>query len=65
MNIFYRSITFATMACLAALLGACSESATSENGAETAADPELEIAESFIDAFYSFEPDRLAPIMAR
>ena len=44
MNIFYRSITFATMACLAALLGACSESATSENGAETAADPELEIA---------------------
>ena len=64
MNIFYRSITFASMACLVALLGACSESATSENGAETAADPELEIAESFIDAFYSFEPDRLAPIMA-
>ena len=64
---------------LALLLGACSESASPEpDPAATApaeaapatadaapeTDPELEIAESFIDAFYSFDPERLAPILA-
>ena len=64
MNIVHRSITITSVACIAALLGACSESAPPEVAAEAAADPDLVIAESFIDAFYSFEPDRLAPIMA-
>jgi hypothetical protein len=64
MNIVHRSITITSVACLAAWLGACSASAPPEVATEAAADPDLVIAESFIDAFYSFEPDRLAPIMA-
>ena len=59
MNTFRRSITITSVACLTAWLGASSAIAQPE-----AADPDLVIAESFIDAFYSFEPDRLAPIMA-
>lgn len=63
-NNIYRSIKITSVACLTAWLGASSANAQPEVGVETAPDPDLVIAESFIDAFYSFDPDRLAPIMA-
>lgn len=40
------------------------EEAPMEAASTPEADPDLVIAESFIDAFYSFDPERLAPIMA-
>lgn len=76
MNPLRRSITASSLILLAASLGACSDGTPAEAPAEAMStepaeetampetDPELEIAESFIDAFYSFDPDRLAPIMA-
>jgi hypothetical protein len=76
MTIVHRSLAAISALTLATWLGACSEatppeapadalSSTPEEAAPMAErDPELEIAESFIDAFYSFDPERLAPIMA-
>ena len=37
---------------------------TAESAAEKGVPAEFAIADSFIDAFYSFDPERLAPIMA-
>lgn len=63
MNDLRHSIVITFLVCLAA----CSND-TPPKAANAAAasigDPDLAIAESFIDAFYSFEPGRLAPIMA-
>jgi hypothetical protein len=64
MNTVYRSITITSLACLATWLAACSATLSSQVGSEAAPDTDLVFAESFIDAFYSFEPDRLAPILA-
>ena len=59
MNTFHRSVTTTSLACLATWLGACSATLLSQVGSEAATDTDLVLAESFIDAFYSFEPDRL------
>ncbi len=76
MTILRRSIAIFSVIALATSLIACSDASQSPSDAvsaepmdtapmtEPAPDPDLEIAESFIDAFYSFEPERLAPIMA-
>lgn len=63
---------------LTLLAGGCSDDSTQAQPAEPMAPPameetslpdpttdaDLETAEAFIDAFYSFDPDQLAPIMA-
>lgn len=75
MKILRRSVVIPSLTCLAASLIGCSTDAppesttapvkeTADPAATPASDPELVIAESFIDAFYSFDPERLAPIMA-
>ena len=64
MKTFHRWITIASLPFLATWLGACSATLSSQVGSEAATDSDLVLAESFIDAFYSFDPDRLAPIMA-
>ncbi len=78
MNIIHRTITITSLACLAACSESAPPEAAADDAIITAtveapaiaevaaevADPDLVIAESFIDAFYSFEADRLAPIMA-
>lgn len=75
MKILRRSVVIPSLTCLAASLIGCSTDAppesttapvkeTADPAATPVSDPELVIAESFIDAFYSFDPERLAPIMA-
>jgi len=67
MKILRHSIAITSLSCLAACLAACSDDTPAkavDTVAATVGDLDLVIAESFIDAFYSFEPERLAPIMA-
>ena len=72
MKILTRSIAITSLTCFAAWLAGCSEGEPPKAAAEPVVDaaavpvgdPDLAVAESFIDAFYSFDPERLAPIMA-
>ncbi|MFK7914303.1 MAG: hypothetical protein AB8B93_10350 [Pseudomonadales bacterium] len=73
MKTLLRSVSITMLTCFTAWSAGCAEDelpkATAPEPVVGAAavpvgDPDLVIAESFIDAFYSFDPGRLAPIMA-
>ncbi len=60
------SLRLATGSIVLLLLGACTDVSESLATLETpdAVAPNLSKAEAFIDAFYSFDPDRLSPMLA-